>query len=431
MILKGSQRGNALQLARHLLNVRDNEHIELHELRGFVSDDLAGAMLEAAAIAKGTRCTQHLFSLSFNPPEAERVDIESFEAAIEMAEQKLGLDGQSRAIVFHEKEGRRHAHVVWSRIDLETMTARNLPFFKSKLMDLSRELYLEHCWDMPKGLLDRNLKNPLNFTRDEWQQAKRAKQDPRLLKAMFRECWSRSDDQASLSRALEERGFILARGDRRAVVALDYRGEIFALSRWTSVKAKDIRERIKDEQALPSLDEASDIIVKRIGEKLRSFGREIEARYERLRPSIIFKRDAMMQRHRQARKVFEEKQNKRWDKETNQRAARLPRGLGSLWSRITGRYAKIKRQNEVEAWRSIQRDQAEKDDMIARQLDERRNLQRAVQRMRAARAQEMQDLQAEIADPLAIMRDDKKLHRRRDQNRDRNRDRDDGPEIEL
>lgn len=37
MILKGSQRGNAAQLARHLLNLRENEHVELHELRGFSS----------------------------------------------------------------------------------------------------------------------------------------------------------------------------------------------------------------------------------------------------------------------------------------------------------------------------------------------------------------------------------------------------------
>ncbi len=189
MILKGSQRGNAAQLARHLLNDKDNEHIALHEVRGFLSEDLANALAEADAIAKGTRCKQFLFSLSLSPPEIENVPIEVFETAIEMIEQKLGLDDHPRAIVFHEKEGRRHAHAVWSRIDAETMTAKNLPFFKSKLMDISKELYLEHGWDMPKGFIDRELKNPLNFSLSEWQQAKRIKQDPRLIKAMFRECW--------------------------------------------------------------------------------------------------------------------------------------------------------------------------------------------------------------------------------------------------
>ncbi len=35
MILKGSQRGNGGQLAKHLMNSSDNEHITVHELRGF------------------------------------------------------------------------------------------------------------------------------------------------------------------------------------------------------------------------------------------------------------------------------------------------------------------------------------------------------------------------------------------------------------
>jgi|GEM_PF-5438686 len=39
MILKGNQRSSARQLAVHLLNERDNEHVEVHEIRGFASDD--------------------------------------------------------------------------------------------------------------------------------------------------------------------------------------------------------------------------------------------------------------------------------------------------------------------------------------------------------------------------------------------------------
>jgi hypothetical protein len=40
-------------------------------------------------------------------------------------------------------------------------------------------------------------RNPLNFTIEEWQQAKRAKQDPRALKEMFQECWAVSDSKGS------------------------------------------------------------------------------------------------------------------------------------------------------------------------------------------------------------------------------------------
>lgn len=198
MILKASERGNAAELARHLMNARDNDHVELHELRGFACDDLAGAMLEADAVAKGIHCRNLLFSLSLNPPENETVPVEVFEATVETVEQRLGLDRHPRAIVFHEKEGRRHAHAVWSRIDAETMTAKNLACYKTRLMEVSRELYLEHGWRMPRGMIDRSLRNPLNFSRAEWQQAKRAQTDPRLIKAAFQDAWNRSDNADAL-----------------------------------------------------------------------------------------------------------------------------------------------------------------------------------------------------------------------------------------
>lgn len=143
MILKGSQRGGGKQLALHLLNTRDNEHVEVHEIRGFASTDVVGALKEAHATSRGTKCTQFLFSVSLSPPPQERVGIETFEDAIRRIEERNNLKGQPRVVLFHEKEGRRHAHAVWSRIDAETMTARNLSHFKLKLRDISRELYLE------------------------------------------------------------------------------------------------------------------------------------------------------------------------------------------------------------------------------------------------------------------------------------------------
>lgn len=114
MILVGNQRGGAKNLALHLLK-QENEHVEVHELRGFASDNLMGALNESYAISRATKCRQFMFSLSLNPPPNEQVRTEDFEKAIDRAECELGLTGQPRAIVFHEKEGRRHAHAVWSR----------------------------------------------------------------------------------------------------------------------------------------------------------------------------------------------------------------------------------------------------------------------------------------------------------------------------
>lgn len=62
MILVGNQRGGAKDLALHLLK-QENEHVEVHEVRGFASNNLMAALNEAHAISRATRCKQFLFSL--------------------------------------------------------------------------------------------------------------------------------------------------------------------------------------------------------------------------------------------------------------------------------------------------------------------------------------------------------------------------------
>jgi len=268
MIVKGNQRGGARQLAAHLLK-DENEHIDVHELRGFMADDLRGAFAEAHAIAKGTNCKQFLFSMSLNPPSYEAVSTDSFVKAADAAEQRLGLEGQPRAIVFHEKEGRRHAHVVWSRIDPETMTAINLPWYKNKLSGLSRELYLEHGWDMPPGLRDPLLRDPLNFTQAEWQQALRTDRDPREIKQAIQDAWDQSDGVKAFRAALGERGFTLARGDRRGFVVMDYTGEVYSLSRWAGVRSKEVKERLGRPNRLLGVDQVRKQLKHRMRPRLK------------------------------------------------------------------------------------------------------------------------------------------------------------------
>jgi len=84
-----------------------------------------------------------MFSVSVNPPQNETALPEYFENALARIEEKLGLSGQSRVVVFHEKEGRRHAHCIWSRIDAQEMKAINLPHYKRKLNEISKKLFLE------------------------------------------------------------------------------------------------------------------------------------------------------------------------------------------------------------------------------------------------------------------------------------------------
>jgi hypothetical protein len=406
MILKAKERGNAPQLAQYLMSMRDNEHVELHELRGYVSDNLDAAFKEAEAIASQTKCQNHLFSMSLNPPEGAHVSREDFERAVDQIEHKLGLDDHARALVFHEKEGRRHAHAVWSRIDTEEMRAKNMSFYKHKLMDVSRDLYLEHGWDMPKGMVDRSMRNPLNFSRAEWQQANRSKQDPKMIKAAFQECWKNSDGTDALKASLEEKGFFLAKGDRRGVVAVDVRGETYSLSRWAGVKAKDVRERIPDAEFLSSVKATKAHIASRMTDQLKGYLKDVDAGYRRASPALEMKRQQLQARHGEERKAESMRISQREQREMQNRTSRLPKGFSGVWSRITGKLSKIKSQNEMEALQSWQRDRAEKDHLVSRQLDERYHLQAVIKKMREERAGEIAQIRSEIAAYVAMKRGD-------------------------
>jgi hypothetical protein len=303
-----------------------------------------------------------------------RVSIDTFEAAIEQAEHKLGLDGQPRAIVFHEKEGRRHAHVVWSRIDTDDMKAINLPHFKLKLKDLSRELYLEHDWKMPAGLADIKDRNPLNFGREEWQQAKRAGLHPKDIKRVLQDCWAISDSRKAFAQALHSQGLVLVRGDRRGYVAVDYQGEVYAIAKYTGVRTKAVREKLGDPETLPTVEQAKAQIADSMSDKLKRHLHQAEKDKQRHSASFEFKRKELVDGQRSERAVLEQKQKERWDAETNEWAKRLTSGFKGIWHRLMGKYAKVQRQNELDALLAMQRDRKEKDELIFKHIEQRQQL---------------------------------------------------------
>ncbi|MET3601337.1 relaxase/mobilization nuclease domain-containing protein [Martelella mangrovi] len=436
MILKGNTRGNARELANHLMRGAENEHIELHSLRGFVADDLHGAMQESTAIAKGTRCQKHLFSLSLSPPQNEAVPVETFEAAIDRIEAELSLTGQPRAIVFHEKEGRRHAHSVWSRIDGEEMKAIKLDYYKRRLNGIARDLYREHGWDMPRGFTDKRERDPLSFTREEWQQAKRTRQDPKAIKQVLQTCWQGSDTKAAFETALRERGYFLATGERRGFVAVDWRGEVYSLSRATGAKTKDLKARIGDPKDLQSTDQAQAFIAARMTPKLQEWAKAAEEQAQKQNLAARFQREQMVQRQRHARAQLKQRQEARWLDEERSRAARTPRGMRGLWGWVTGKNRKIRQENEAEIARATQRDRAEKHAEIQRQLTERRNLQKKIVAAREKQNAQMQALNRDVAQYMAMGRAPAPQETPRDQGRTpsrtrQTRDPQRGPDLDL
>jgi len=374
MILKASQRAGAKQLAKHLLRTDENDHIEVHEVRGFMADDLVGALREAYAVSRGTKCSQYLFSVSLNPPKNETATVGAFERAIETIEERVGLSGQPRVIVFHEKDGRRHAHCVWSRIKADEMRAVNLPYFKRHLQDISRELYIEHGWTMPRGFVNSEERDPMNFTREEWQQAKRINRDPRSIKEVFQDCWATSDSLRAFQQALAARGYHLAQGDRRAFVAVDYLGEIYAVARWIGIKTKQVIERLGDPTALPPVNEVKAELREKLDAKIAGFRKEARTEFEGARTGLLAKKRSLVTHQRDERQDLLDLQAARFSEENRRRQARFRKGLRGVWDWFTGRTAEIRRQNEQE-WEACRlRDEAERQALRDRQLGDRLSL---------------------------------------------------------
>lgn len=373
MILVGNQRGGAKDLALHLLK-EENDHVEVHELHGFAARDLRGAFNEAYAISRGTRCRQYLFSLSLNPPATANVSTEDFRSAIARVETGLGLTGQPRAIVFHEKQGRRHAHCVWSRIRADDMKAVQLSFTHKKLIGIARELYLEHGWKMPRGLTRSKAADPRNFTLAEWQQAKRIGQDPRAIKTALQDAWAISDTKAALIRALEERGYRLARGDSKAFVVLDRHGEVYSLPRQIGIATKEIRARLGDGGDLPDVTSVKTEIAKDMRPVLSSLKSGLLADMRHENKNLREERQKMLARHREVRQtLMESVEERRW-KEAAERQKRFRTGLKGVWDWVRGETERIRARNEAEAKAAAQRDRAEIDALIFSQLKEKRRM---------------------------------------------------------
>ncbi len=192
------------------------------------------------------------------------------------------------------------------------MKAINLPHYKRKLNNISKDLFLEYDWTLPQGFIDKAMRNPLNLSREEWQQAKRSEQDPRLLKKLFQRAWQISDSKHAFEKALKEHGLWLAQGDRRGFVAIDYKGEIYSLSRWASVKTRALKQKLGDPEELLTVQEIQDHIADKMTRALIEHIKSIEDKFKKDFAPFKFAIQKLKRDHNHERKELREHHKDRW-----------------------------------------------------------------------------------------------------------------------
>jgi hypothetical protein len=265
VVIKGTSCAGARRLAVHLTRTDTNERAEVKELRGVVAEDLRGALLEMEAVAAGARTTKPFYHGSINTRADEPMTPEQRMEAIDRLEEALGLSGQPRVVVVHEKEGREHCHIVWSRIDLERMAAISDSHNYRKHEQIARDLEREFGHERVQGAhVEREGKPRPERTPShaEMLQGERTGLSPNEAKEKITELWRSTDSGRAFAQALDQNGWVLAHGDRRDFVVIDPKGGTHSLARRVEgAKAKDIRERMSDLdiERLPSVAEAKTI----------------------------------------------------------------------------------------------------------------------------------------------------------------------------
>ncbi len=265
MVIKGGSISGAARFAAHLQRIDTNEiRNEVIEMRDVAAPDLRGALREMEAVASACpNCKKPLYQASINTQAHERMTDEQRMHAVDRLEKELGLTGQPRVVVVHEKnDGREHCHVVWSRIDLDKMRVISDSHNYRKHEIVARELEREFGHERVQGAhieRDGQPRPPRTPSHKEVQQGARTGVNPKEATAHLTAAWQRADNGKAFDKALSESGWILARGDRRDFVAIDPKGGTHSLSRRIDgATAKDVKARLADLDLskLPSVAEA-------------------------------------------------------------------------------------------------------------------------------------------------------------------------------
>jgi hypothetical protein len=263
MIINGGARNGVGYWSNHLLNDEKNDRAEVVEIDGLLATDLPTALREMKAIAGQSRCKgDFMYCANINPRDYEHLTAEQWREAVATLEKDLGLEGHQRVVVEHEKDGRTHRHIIWNRVDVETLRVADIGFNFYTHEQTARALEIRFGLDRTPSLHGQRREDGRPERAPELSEKRAAERsgiDPKAIKAELTELWHSTDSGKAFAAAIEERGYILAKGDRRDFCIVDQAGDAHSLARrLDGVKAQDVRGRMADidRDSLPSVAEA-------------------------------------------------------------------------------------------------------------------------------------------------------------------------------
>jgi hypothetical protein len=256
MIINGGKRAFWRKFAPHLMNTEKGmQEVRVVEMRGLAADNLSDAFQELEALGSGTRAKSFYYHANIDPRADEHMTEEQWEHAADMLENNLGLEGRSRFVVEHTKNGRVHRHIVWSRVtdDMKVVPCDwNYSIHQRTADELEKEFGHEKT---PRQRAPGKPRGPKQY---EYVRSKQSKIHPKEVEAELTALWHQADSGPALAAAIAEHGYILAEG-KRGLCIVDPAGHEHSLARRCGVRVKDVDARmadVLDRETLPTVEEA-------------------------------------------------------------------------------------------------------------------------------------------------------------------------------
>jgi len=268
MIVKGSARKDGHALAVYFMKSEDGARLI------FSSDPMGNtlaAMTEWDEIGRLTRGEKPIYHMQLCPDAKYPVSDEQYKRMAEIVLEELGATGHDYELYFHpgvKEDGqpdKPHAHLGVCRTNRDTLKMFDLSFnylaHERASLRIAKELGMEI---VPGKHAKRDRKKQKDFPRAEasradHQQAARTELTVEQRKEQVTALRAAADNAQAFKAALEDAGYVLAKGDKRGLVIVDEQGEIYSLSKQvTDIKGKEFKAFMEpiDTAKLPSVDEA-------------------------------------------------------------------------------------------------------------------------------------------------------------------------------
>ena len=239
-VFKSKIRGYGRQLANYLVAAGENEEVRILDVDGmadFEEADLKELLHDFSRNELLTKSRQGIYHMTINPPIEASLAMrdEDWLLAADIAMEEIGFSGQRRAIVMHEKAGRRHIHVAIERYDHEQSKMK--PIDHNYFKQLKAAAKLEKAFN--------------------YKPTSRRNPDRDRVTKDLTDLWKNSASGLTFLKNARKQGYVISAGyDRIPFMVVNEKGRSFNLVRHLEgIKIPEVSERLK-EIVLPSEREA-------------------------------------------------------------------------------------------------------------------------------------------------------------------------------